>query len=66
MKNNQAVKNGAAFKSLGEKGCESKVGSQEMAASMSILINLISTLLKFISINIIAAVAEAACPLTEY
>ena len=38
-KNSQAVKNGAALKSLGEKSCEIKGGSQEMAAMMLMLIN---------------------------
>ena len=38
-KNSQAVKNGAALKSLGEKICEIKGGGQEMVAMMLILIN---------------------------
>ena len=33
-KNSQAVKKGAALKSLGEKSCEIKSGSQQMAAMM--------------------------------
>ena len=35
--NSQAVKNGAALKSLGEKTCEIKGGGQEMAAMMLML-----------------------------
>ena len=46
------MKKGAVLKSLGEKSCEIKGGGQQMAAMMLILI----TLLKFISINIIAAI----------
>ena len=38
-KNSQAVKNGAALKSLGEKSCEIKGGSQEMAAMILMPIN---------------------------
>ena len=38
-KNSQAVKKGAALKSLGEKSCEIKGGGQQMAAMMLILIN---------------------------
>ena len=34
-KNSQAVKKGAALKSLGEKSCEIKSGSQQMAAMMN-------------------------------
>ena len=54
------MKNGAALKSLGEKSCEIKDGSQEMAAMMLILKNFINgcvALLKFIGINIIAAIS---------
>ena len=35
----QAMKNGAALNSLGEKSCEIKGGGQEMAAMMLILKN---------------------------
>ena len=38
-KNSQAVKNGVALKSLGEKSCKTKGGGQEMAAMMLMLIN---------------------------
>ena len=37
-KNNQAVKKGAALKNLGEKSCEIKGGSQQMATVMLMLI----------------------------
>ena len=57
-KNSQAVKKGVAFKSLDEKSCEIKGGGQQMAAMMLIVINFNNgcALLKFISINIIAAI----------
>ena len=44
---------------LGKKSCEIKGGSQEMAAMMSMLINFnkVQPLLKFININIIAAIS---------
>ena len=52
------MKNGVALKSLGEKCCEIKGGGQEMAAMMLMLINFnMCALLKFISINIIAAIS---------
>ena len=41
-KNSQAVKKGAVLKSLGEKSCEIKGGSQEMAAMMLMLINFLN------------------------
>ena len=41
-KNSQVVKNGAALKSLGEKGCEIKGGGQEIAAMMLMLINFLT------------------------
>ena len=47
---------GAALKSLGEKSCEIKGGSQQMAAMMLMLIKFNNGLVKFISINIIAAI----------
>ena len=46
-----------ALKRLGGKCCEIKTGSQEMAAMMLMLIISVSALLKFISINIIAAIS---------
>ena len=48
-----------ALKSLGEKSCEIKGGSQEMAAMMLMLKHFDNGcgLLKFISINIIAAIS---------
>ena len=52
------MKKGADLKSLGEKSCEIKGGSQQMAAMMLMLIKFNNgcALLKFISINIIAAI----------
>ena len=51
------MKKGAVLKSLGEKSCEIKGGGQQMAVIMLMLINFNNgcALLKFISINIIAA-----------
>ena len=54
------MKNGAALKSLCEKSCEIKGDRQEIAAMMLMLKKLIMAvcaLLKFISINIIAAIS---------
>ena len=58
-KNSQAVKKWCGLKSLDEKSCEIKGGSQEMAAMMLMLINFNNAqpLLKFFSINIIAAIS---------
>ena len=41
-KNSQAIKNGTALKNLGEKGCEIKDGSQEMATNMDVDVNYIN------------------------
>ena len=49
-----------AFKILGEKSCEVKGGSQEMAAMMLMLINFNNAtqpLINFFSINILAAIS---------
>jgi len=52
---------GTAFKSLDEKSCEIKGGGHEMAAIMLILIKVLimtlCALIKFININIIAAIS---------
>ena len=52
------MKKGVALISLSEKSCEIEGGGQQMAAMMLMLINFINgcALLKFISINIIAAI----------
>ena len=56
------MKNDAALKSQGEKSCEIKSGSQEMAAMMLMLVNFkqcTQPLLKIFSINIILAISWA-------